>query len=53
VSTTANTLVPGIAQADKRAIWELDQIRIVDGGADGDPATAGNTDFARSGIFVP
>jgi hypothetical protein len=53
VSTTANSLVPGIAEADKRAIWAMDRIRIVDGGADGDPATAGNSDFARSGIFVP
>jgi len=53
VSTTANTLVPGIVRVGDRATWEVGQIRVEDGGADGDPTTAGNTDFARQGVFVP
>jgi len=37
-----------------RAIWELDAVRIYDGGADGDgDTTADNTVFARPGVFVP
>ena len=53
LSTTANTVVPGIARVGDRATWQVGQIRVEDGGADGDPTTAGNTDFARQGVFVP
>ena len=54
VSTSANAITPGQVQAEKRAVWELGQIQILDGGADGDVDTpTGNTVFARQGLFVP
>jgi hypothetical protein len=40
-------------QEGRRAIWELGQGRVFDGGADGDPATNDNTLFAVGGVFVP
>jgi hypothetical protein len=53
-STTLNSIVPGSVKDLKRAVWELDAVRIFDGGADGDgDTTADNTVFARPGIFVP
>lgn len=52
-ATTANAVVPGIVTAGSRALWQLDQWRVDDGGPDGDVATPGNTVFARQGIFVP
>jgi hypothetical protein len=52
-TTTANAVVPGAVTQGKRAIWELGQISVYDGGADGDAGTAGNTILARQGIFLP
>ena len=54
-NTTMNVIVPGAAQPDaKRAIWELHDVRIYDGGADGDGSTtADNTLFMRPGVFIP
>jgi hypothetical protein len=51
--TRANAVAPGAVVAGKRAIWELDQVRLLDGGSDGSVATAPNTVFARQGVFVP
>jgi hypothetical protein len=46
--------VPGSVVAGKRATWELGQVAVDDGGADGDADTAGdNTPFAVQGVFVP
>jgi len=54
LSTSLNAVSPGAARGDKRSIWELDAVRIYDGGADGDGDTAAdNTVFARPGIFIP
>jgi uncharacterized repeat protein (TIGR01451 family) len=53
VSTSADTLVPGAAPEGKRSIWELNQIRVYDGGSDGDVDTADNTLFAVQGLFSP
>jgi hypothetical protein len=53
ISTSANTLLPGSVQSGQRAVWQLSQVKVTDGGPDGDPATAGNTDFARQGVFAP
>ncbi len=53
LTTTADTLTPGMAVESKRAIWQLGDLQVFDGGADGDPATPGNTLFARQGVFVP
>ena len=57
LSTSLNTLIPttgGAVKDGKRGTWELDAVRIFDGGADGDgDTTADNTVFARPGVFVP
>jgi predicted acyl esterase len=53
VSTTLNALVPGFVAAGKRAVWELDQVQVTDGGPDGDPNTADNSLFAVQGVFAP
>jgi hypothetical protein len=53
VDTTVEALVPGAVQEKARAIWELAQIEVRDGGADGDGDTDPNTPFARQGIFIP
>ena len=34
-------------------MWELGQVQVADGGADGDAATEPNTIFAVQGVFVP
>jgi hypothetical protein len=54
ISTSADSLVPGIAVEGSRAIWELGRLELFDGGADGDgDTTADNTLFATQGLFVP
>jgi len=54
LSTTLNSFIPGAVRDNKRGIWELDAVRIFDGGADGDgDTTADNAVFARPGVFIP
>jgi hypothetical protein len=54
ISTSADSLVPGIAVDGSRAIWELGKLEVFDGGADGDgDTTADNALFATQGLFVP
>jgi Tol biopolymer transport system component len=54
VSTSVNTVVPGAVVTAQRAIWEMGQVKVYDGGADGSASTAaGNTLFMNQGIFVP
>jgi hypothetical protein len=52
-TTSADAVMPGISIEDDRAIWQLGQIQVYDGGADGDVDTAGNTLFAVQGLFAP
>jgi hypothetical protein len=51
--TSANALIPGSVLESKRAIWQLSDINVFDGGADGVASTTGNTLFADQGIFIP
>jgi dipeptidyl aminopeptidase/acylaminoacyl peptidase len=52
--TSADALAPGIVIEGRRAIWELGQVQVDDGGADGDADTPGdNTLFMTQGLFVP
>jgi hypothetical protein len=54
VNTSANAITAGLVKDEKRAVWELGQAQIYDGGPDGDGDTvAGNTVFAVQGVFVP
>jgi hypothetical protein len=36
-----------------RSVWELGQVLVRDGGADGDPGTQPNGVFARQGVLGP
>jgi hypothetical protein len=53
VATTADAVVPGVVVEGDRAMWQLGQVQLFDGGPDGDAETADNTLFAVQGIFVP
>ena len=54
IATTADALVPGMVTEGKRAIWQVGQVQVTDGGEDGIAATAAdNTLFAKQGLFVP
>ena len=53
VTTSANATVPQAVKDGKRAVVEIGQIIINDGGVDGVTATAPNGVFARQGIFIP
>ncbi len=54
LSTTVNSLIPGVVVAGARSNWELGALGVYDGGADGDGDTQGdNTLYATQGVFVP
>jgi hypothetical protein len=53
VETTVDAVSPGLVVEGDRAIWQLDQVQLFDGGPDGVAATLDNTLFAVQGIFVP
>jgi uncharacterized tannase-like protein DUF6351 len=54
LTTTADALLADLAREGQRAIWELGQVQVYDGGADGDADTpADNTLFAVQGAFAP
>jgi hypothetical protein len=54
VATTANAVVPGAVLAGMRAIWELGQVKLYDGGSDSVASTIGdNTLFMVQGVFTP
>jgi hypothetical protein len=53
VSTSADAVVPGMVIERSRAIWEIGQITLDDGGPDGLAATQDNRPFAVEGVFVP
>jgi hypothetical protein len=53
-TTTADSLTPGMVFEGKRTVWEVSQVRVIDGGEDGLMSTpVDNTIFAKQGIFVP
>ena len=56
LTTTADAVYgnPSTAKEGKRAVWELGQVKVYDGGTDGDVDTpTGNSVFAVQGVFVP
>jgi hypothetical protein len=54
VGTTADAVVGGLVREGKRGVWELGQVEVYDGGADGDADTTGdNTLFETQGLFTP
>jgi hypothetical protein len=54
LTTSANALLPGSVSAGARAIWQLGQVEIDDGGPDGAASTPdGAAPYAVQGVFVP
>jgi hypothetical protein len=54
VATSANAVTPGAVLESQRAIWQLGQVKVYDGGTDGLASTAGdNKLFMDEGVFVP
>jgi hypothetical protein len=54
LTTTADTLIPGATTEQRQAMWQIDTVRVYDGGSDGNAGTAGDsTLFETQGIFVP
>ena len=51
--TDVNVIYPGALKDGKRLIWAMDDLRLFDGGPDGDGNTADNSLFAMPGVFVP
>ena len=52
-NTTANAVVVGSVKDAQRAVVEVSQLQIFDGGADGNVTTTDNTLFSVQGIFIP
>jgi TolB protein len=54
LSTTADAIAMHTVMEGWKAIWQLGQIKVHDGGADGDADTPGDNElFAVQGLFVP
>ena len=61
-TTSANALYPGLVLDAKRAIWALDDVKVMDAGPNGTgydsgcPGSCGDGDetlFMRPGVFAP
>jgi WD40-like Beta Propeller Repeat len=54
IDTTAEAIVPNAVKEGRRAVWGIGQVKVYDGGSDGDAeTTADNTLFMDEGLFVP
>jgi uncharacterized repeat protein (TIGR01451 family) len=53
LNTTANAVMPGSVRTGDRAIWQIGNVQVFDGGPDGQAATADNALFQTQGLFVP
>jgi Tol biopolymer transport system component len=53
VATTFNTVLPGAVVDGKRAIWELAQVQVRDGGQDGSANSDDYASFLVQGLLVP
>jgi plastocyanin len=53
IATTANAVTPGAVVDSARSVWELTNVQVFDGGADGAASTADNTLYADQAFFVP
>ena len=53
INTTLDAVTPGAVPEGKRAIWQLDKVRVNDGGADGVVSTTPNTLYMTQGVFIP
>jgi hypothetical protein len=53
VTTSVDSVVPGAIKENRRSVWKLKKVLVLDGGPDGVASTTPNTTFAAQGIFVP
>jgi hypothetical protein len=54
LTTTADAVLADVVQENQRAVWQLGEVEVYDGGADGDGDTsADNTLFMTQGLFAP
>jgi hypothetical protein len=53
VSTSLDAIVPGTITGGQRAVWQLGDVTVSDGGSDGQVSTTPNSVLARQGVFVP
>jgi hypothetical protein len=53
IATSANAIVPGAAMAGGRAIWQLGDLRLYDGGSTSTAGAADASLFEHQGVFVP
>lgn len=53
IATSMDAVAPGSVLEGSRAIWEIGQVQVFDGGSDGVAATTPNALFATQGLFVP
>ena len=52
-ATSANAVTPGSVFAGQRAIWQLGQVQVYDGGSSGVAGATDATLFMDQGIFIP
>jgi hypothetical protein len=53
LATTLDALVPGTVKQGRRAVWNIDAVRVFDGGADGRAGTGdGEALFMTQGLFI-
>jgi hypothetical protein len=52
-TTTADAIAPGSVLESRRAIWQLGQMKVYDGGPDGVASSQDNTLFLVQGIYAP
>ncbi|PWU23208.1 MAG: hypothetical protein C5B48_09020 [Candidatus Rokuibacteriota bacterium] len=53
VTTTFDTVLPGAIAAGKRALWQLGEVQVRDGGQDGSASTDDYATFMVQGLFIP
>jgi hypothetical protein len=53
LTSTFNAILPGAVLEGKRAVWELADVKVFDGGTSGVAGASDATLFARQGLFVP
>jgi hypothetical protein len=53
VNTSVDAVQPGTVRETRRSNWELQNVKVYDGGPDGVAGTAPNTLFATQGVFIP